>query len=107
MNKVTDFPVKKKPGRPKGSKNKVITSFPITTEDMSKMTKIAIDQARDKELDKLKNLIGRQDDMIEQLSDEVKRLEKVCEGYDEDIGLLEGKIENYREILKTLLEITE
>jgi prefoldin subunit 5 len=45
--------------------------------------------------------------MIEQLSDEVKRLENLCQGYDEDIGLLQDKIESYREILKTLLEITE
>ena len=82
MNKVTDFPVKRKPGRPKK-------------------------QPELKEVDRLKNLVGRQDDMIEQLSDEVKRLEKVCEVYDEDIGLLEGKVESYREIIKTLLEITE
>jgi hypothetical protein len=78
-------------GRPKGSTNKKHPDFPI----------------KGTELDKLKNLIGRQDDMIAQLSDEVRRLEKLCEGYDEDIGLLEGKIESYREILKTLLEITE
>ena len=82
MNKVTDFPVKRKPGRPKKD-------------------------VQVNEIDKLKNLIGRQDDMIEQLSDEVKRLENLCQGYDEDMGLLEDKIESYREILKTLLEITE
>ena len=82
MNKVPEFPVKKKVGRPKK-------------------------EAQVNEVDKLKNLIGRQDDMIEQLSDEVKRLEKVCETYDNDIDLLEGKVESYREILKTLLEITE
>jgi hypothetical protein len=82
MNKLPEFPIKRKPGRPKK-------------------------EVQVNEIDKLKNLIGRQDDMIEQLSDEVKRLEKLCEGYDEDMGLLEGKIESYREILKTLLEITE
>jgi peptidoglycan hydrolase CwlO-like protein len=82
MNKLPEFPVKKKAGRPK------------------KEVQIS-------EIDKLKNLIGRQDDMIAQLSDEVKRLEKVCETYDSDIDLLEGNIVSYREILKTLLEITE
>jgi peptidoglycan hydrolase CwlO-like protein len=82
MNKLPEFPVKRKPGRPKKD-------------------------VQVNEVDKLKNLIGRQDDMIEQLSDEVKRLENLCQGYDEDIGLLEDKIESYREILKTLLEITE
>jgi len=84
MNKLhnPEFPIKKKPGRPKK-------------------------EVQVNEIDKLRNLIGRQDDMIEQLSDEVKRLEKVCETYDNDIDLLEGKVESYREILKTLLEITE
>jgi peptidoglycan hydrolase CwlO-like protein len=82
MNKLPEFPVKKKAGRPK------------------KEVQIS-------EIDKLKNLIGRQDDMIAQLSDEIKRLEKVCETYDSDIDLLEGNIVSYREILKTLLEITE
>ena len=94
-------------GRPKGSKNKVNTGFPITTKDMSKMTKIAVDQARDKELDKLKNLVSRQDDQIIQMCDEISEFKKDIESLDEDIGLLEGKIESYREILKTLLEITE
>jgi hypothetical protein len=84
MNKLhnPEFPIKKKPGRPKK-------------------------QPEVKELDRLKNIVGRQDDMIAQLSDEVKRLENLCQGYDEDIVLLEDKIESYREILKTLLEITE
>jgi len=82
MNKLPEFPVKKKAGRPKK-------------------------EVQVSEIDKLKNLIGRQDDMIAQLSDEVKRLEKVCETYDSDIDLLEGNIVSYREILKTLLEITE
>jgi peptidoglycan hydrolase CwlO-like protein len=82
MNKLPEFPVKKKAGRPKK-------------------------EVQVNEIDKLKNLIGRQDDMIAQLSDEIKRLEKVCETYDSDIDLLEGNIVSYREILKTLLEITE
>jgi peptidoglycan hydrolase CwlO-like protein len=82
MNKVPEFPVKRKPGRPKKD-------------------------VQVNEVDKLKNLIGRQDDMIAQLSDEIKRLEKVCETYDSDIDLLEGNIVSYREILKTLLEISE
>lgn len=82
MNKLPEFPVKKKAGRPKK-------------------------EVQVSEIDKLKNLIGRQDDMIAQLSDEIKRLEKVCETYDSDIDLLEGNIVSYREILKTLLEITE
>jgi len=82
MNKVPDFPVKKKPGRPK------------------KDTQVS-------ELDRLKNLIGRQDDLIAQLQDDLKDVKAEYELLDQDLGMLEGKIESYREILKTLLEITE
>jgi len=81
MNKVPDFPVKKKPGRPK------------------KDTQVS-------ELDRLKNLIGRQDDLIAQLQDDLKDVKAEYELLDQDLGMLEGKIESYREILKTLLEIS-
>jgi len=94
-------------GRPKGSKNKVNTGFPITTKDMSKMTKIAVDQARDKELDKLKNLVSRQDDMIEQLTDEIKRLEKVCQEFENEVDKLEGDLDSFRTILITVLEMSK
>jgi predicted nucleic acid-binding Zn-ribbon protein len=82
MNKVTDFPVKRKPGRPKK-------------------------QPEVKEVDKLKNLIGRQDDMIAQLSDEVKRLEKVCQDFENEVDELEGKLESFKTILITVLEMDQ
>ena len=88
------FPLKaplKKAGRPKGSTNKTTPKFPIKVSDM----------------DKLKNLIGRQDDLIAQLQDNLKDLERQVEEKTQEIDLLEGRIDNYREILKTLLEITE
>jgi predicted RNase H-like nuclease (RuvC/YqgF family) len=82
MNKVPDFPVKRKPGRPKK-------------------------QPEVKEVDKLKNLIGRQDDMIAQLSDEVKRLEKVCQEFENEVDELEGKLESFKTILITVLEMDQ
>ena len=82
MNKVPDFPVKRKPGRPK------------------KNTQVS-------ELDRLKNLIARQDDLIAQLQDDLKDAKAEYEVLDQDIGELEDKIESYREIIKTIMEITE
>ena len=94
-------------GRPKGSKNKVNTGFPITTKDMSKMTKIAVDQARDKELDKLKNLVSRQDDQIIQMCDEINQLKKEVAELGEEIDLFVTRVANYRQIIATLIEVTE
>ena len=82
MNKVPDFPIKKKPGRPK--------------KDLQVS-----------ELDRLKNLIARQDDLIAQLQDDLKDAKAEYEVLDQDIGELEDKIESYREIIKTIMEITE
>ena len=82
MNKIPDFPIKKKPGRLK--KNPQVS-----------------------ELDRLKNLIARQDDLIAQLQDDLKDAKAEYEVLDQDIGELEDKIESYREIIKTLMEITE
>ena len=82
MNKVPDFPIKKKPGRPK--------------KDLQVS-----------ELDRLKNLIARQDDLIAQLQDDLKDAKAEYEVLDQDVGELEGKIESYREIIKTIMEITE
>ena len=82
---------KRKPGRPKGSKNKAAPSFPVKVS----------------ELDKLKNLVGRQDDLVAQLQDNLRDLEFQLTEKNQEIDLLENRIENYREILKTLMEITE
>jgi len=82
MNKIPDFPIKKKPGRPK--------------KDLQVS-----------ELDRLKNLIARQDDLIAQLQDDLKDVKAEYELLDQDVGMLEDKIESYREIIKTIMEITE
>jgi len=80
---------------------KAVPSFPVkktgkTPKDPNKA-----------ELEKLKNLVGRQDDVVAQLQDNLRDLELELAEKTQEIDLLEGRIENYREILKTLLEITE
>jgi chromosome segregation ATPase len=59
------------------------------------------------ELDRLKNLIARQDDVIAQLQDDVNDQKNAFEVLEDECGQLEDKIESYREIIKTLMEITE
>lgn len=60
-----------------------------------------------KEVERLKNLVARQDDQIIQMCDELNEFKKSIEESDEEISVLIGRIESYREILKTILEITE
>ena len=86
--------------RTAGSKNK--PKFPVKEVD-----KKINDAYTKKEVDRLKNLVARQDDIILQMQDELRTDAKLLEEAKEDIDLLEGKIESYREIIKTLLEITE
>ena len=88
--------------RTPGSKNKPKTPFPVKAVD-----KKINDVYTKKEVDRLKNLVARQDDIILQMQDELRTDAKLLEEAKEDIDLLEGKIESYREIIKTLLEITE
>ena len=73
-----------------GSKNKPKTPFPV------KIT----------ELQKLKNLIARQDDIIAQMQDDLKQEQQKTEKMGQDIQDLEDDIESWREVLKTVLEIT-
>ena len=87
-------------GRPKGSKNKPKTPFPVVDKKIN-------DAYTKKEVDRLKNLVARQDDIILQMQDELRTDAKLLEEAKEDIDLLEGKIESYREIIKTILEISE
>jgi len=79
---------------------KAVPSFPVKKVGRPKKTEVS-------ELDKLKNLVGRQDDVVAQLQDNLRDLELELAEKTQEIDLLEGRIENYREILKTLLEITE
>ena len=76
--------------------------FPV-----NKVDKKINDAYTKKEVDRLKNLVARQDDQIIQMCDELNEFKKSIEESDEEISVLIGRIESYREILKTLLEITE
>jgi len=84
------------------SKNKPKTPFPVKAVD-----KKINDAYTKKEVDRLKNLVARQDDQIIQMCDELNEFKKSIEESDEEISVLIGRIENYREIIKTILEITE
>ena len=83
-----------------GSKNKPKIPFPVVDKKIN-------DAYTKKEVDRLKNLVARQDDIILQMQDELRTDAKLLEEAKEDIDLLEGKIESYREIIKTILEISE
>ena len=83
-----------------GSKNKPKTPFPVVDKKIN-------DAYTKKGVDRLKNLVARQDDLIAQMLDEMRTDAKLLEEAKEDIDLLEGKIESYREIIKTILEISE
>ena len=83
-----------------GSKNKPKTPFPVVDKKIN-------DAYTKKEVDRLENLVVSQDDLIAQMMDELNEFKKSIEESDEEISVLIGRIENYREIIKTILEITE
>ena len=77
----------------------------LTSKDLAELQKMT--RKEKAELDNLKNLIARQDDLIAQLQDDVNDQKNTCEVLRDECGQLEDKIESYREIIKTLMEITE
>jgi len=77
----------------------------LTSKDLAELQKMT--RKEKAELDNLKNLIARQDDLIAQLQDDVNDQKNTCEVLRDECGQLEDKIESYREIIKTILEITE
>ena len=83
-----------------GSKNKPKTPFPVVDKKIN-------DVYTKKEVDRFKNLVARQDDIILQMQDEINDQKNTAEVLRDECGQLEEKIDSYREILKTLLEITE
>ena len=82
------------------SKNK--PKFPVKEVD-----KKINDAYTKKEVDRLKNLVARQDDIILQMQDEINDQKNTAEVLRDECNQLDEKIDSYREILKTLLEITE
>ena len=87
--------------RTPGSKNKPKTPFPVKAVD-----KKINDVYTKKEVDRLKNLVARQDDIILQMQDEINDQKNTAEVLRDELGQLDGKIESYREIIKTIMEIT-
>ena len=83
-----------------GSKNEL--KFPVKEVD-----KKINDAYTKKESDRLKNLVARQDDIILQMQDEINDQKNTAEVLRDECNQLDEKIDSYREILKTLLEITE
>ena len=86
--------------RTPGSKNKPKTPFPVVDKKIN-------DAYTKKEVDRLKNLVARQDDIILQMQDEINDQKNTAEVLRDECNQLDEKIDSYREILKTLLEITE
>jgi len=76
--------------------------FPV-----NKVDKKINDAYSKKEVDRLKNLVARQDDIILQMQDEINDQKNTAEVLRDECNQLDEKIDSYREILKTLLEITE
>jgi len=79
---------------------KAVPTFPVKKAGRPKKVEVS-------ELDKLKSLVARQDDLIAQLQDDLRDQKNTCEVLRDECNQFEEKIESYREILKTLLEITE
>ena len=90
-------------GRPKGSKNKPKTPFPAP-----KGVKVTFRQLnQDAEQEKLKLLVAPQDDQIIQMCDEINQLKKEVAELGEEIDLFVTRVANYRQIIATLIEVTE
>ena len=85
-----------------GSKNKPKTPFPVKAVD-----KKINDAYTKKEVDRLKNLVARQDDIILQMQDEINDQKNTAEVLRDECNQLDEKIDSYREIIKTILEISE
>ena len=88
--------------RTPSSKNKPKTPFPVKAVD-----KKINDAYTKKEVDRLKNLVARQDDIILQMQDEINDQKNTAEVLRDECNQLDEKIDSYREIIKTILEITE
>ena len=59
------------------------------------------------ETDRLKNLIARQDDVIEQLQVELKASNLKTGELGQECEDLEDKVDTYREVIKSIMEVTD
>jgi len=82
------------------SKNKPKTSFPVKAVD-----KKINDAYTKKEVDRLKNLVARQDDLIAQMLDELKQEQIKTGKLGQELEDLEDEIDSWKEIVKTIMEV--
>ena len=83
-----------------GSKNKPKTPFPVKAVD-----KKINDVYTKKEVDRLKNLVARQDDLIAQMLDELKQEQNKTGKLGQELEDLEDEIDSWKEIVKTIMEV--
>ena len=83
-----------------GSKNKPKTPFPVKEVD-----KKINDVYTKKEVDRLKNLVARQDDIILQMQDELKEEQNKTGKLGQELEDLEDEIDSWKEIVKTIMEV--
>ena len=86
--------------RTPGSKNKPKTPFPVKAVD-----KKINDVYTKKEVDRLKNLVARQDDLIAQMLDELKQEQNKTGKLGQELEDLEDEIDSWKEIVKTIMEV--
>jgi len=84
--------------RTAGSKNK--PKFPVKEVD-----KKINDAYTKKEVDRLKNLVARQDDLIAQMLDELKQEQNKTGKLGQELEDLEDEIDSWKEIVKTIMEV--
>ena len=83
-----------------GSKNKPKTPFPVKAVD-----KKINDVYTKKEVDRLKNLVARQDDLIAQMLDELKQEQNKTGKLGQELEDLEDEIDSWKELVKTIMEV--
>ncbi len=81
-----------------GSKNKPKTPFPVVDKKIN-------DAYTKKEVDRLKNLVARQDDLIAQMLDELKQEQNKTGKLGQELEDLEDEIDSWKEIVKTIMEV--
>ena len=81
-----------------GSKNKPKTPFPVVDKKIN-------DAYTKKEVDRLKNLVARQDDIILQMQDELKQEQNKTGKLGQELEDLEDEIDSWKEIVKTIMEV--
>lgn len=80
------------------SKNEL--KFPVKAVD-----KKINDAYTKKEVDRLKNLVARQDDLIAQMLDELKQEQNKTGKLGQELEDLEDEIDSWKEIVKTIMEV--